>query len=253
MPAQHITAADPRRSACLERLAPEAKLVGVLAFVFAVVLTRREIWWAFAIDGLVVGAVALIARIPMRSLARRMTIELPFLAFAVLLPIVGRGPRIRFGGLRLSQAGLWSAWSIVAKGTLGVAATAVLVATTSVPQLLIAFERLRVPRTLTAVAAFMIRYADVVGDEVRRNRVARESRCDRSQWLWQAKAVGATAGTIFVRSYERGERVFIAMASRGYDAALPVLPADRRDRSDVICVVPAAIASGLALVGWWLQ
>jgi cobalt/nickel transport system permease protein len=37
-------------------------------------------------------------------------------------------------------------------------------------------------------------------------------------------------GALFIRSYERGERVHLAMLARGYDGTMPVLgrPASRR-------------------------
>ena len=125
--------------------------------------------------GLIVLA-ALIGSVPLLVVARRLVIEVPFLLFAVLLPFVGRGPRVDVLGLSLSEAGLWAAWNIVAKGTLGVAATVVMASTTSIPHILAGLERLRVPRTLVSITAFMIRYGDVIGDEVRRMRIARESR-----------------------------------------------------------------------------
>ena len=53
-------------------------------------------------------------------LVRRLRIEVPFLGFAVFLPIVGSSPRVDVLGLGLSEPGLWAAWNIVAKGTLGV-------------------------------------------------------------------------------------------------------------------------------------
>ena len=130
-------------------------------------------------------------------------------------------------GVSLSEPGLWAAWGIIAKGTLGVATTIVLASTTPVPQLIAGFERLRVPRTLTAIMAFMIRYGDVVTDEMRRMRIARESRGRQARWLWQARAAASSAGALFVRSYERGERVYLAMESRGYTGSMPSL--DRRD------------------------
>ena len=103
-------------------------------------------------------------------------IEVPFLLFAVLLPILGRDPRVEVLGVSLSEPGLWAAWNIVVKGTIGVAASIVLAATTSIPQVLDGLERLRVPRVIVAITAFMIRYGDVIGDEVRRMSIARESR-----------------------------------------------------------------------------
>ena len=142
-------------------------------------------------------------------------IEVPFLLFAVLLPIVGREPRVDVLGVSLSEAGLWAAWNIVVKGTIGVAASIVLASTTTIPQILDGLERLRVPRVMVAITGFMIRYGDVIGDEVRRMSIARQSRGGRGGRLGQVRALASTAGALFVRSYERGERVYLAMESRG--------------------------------------
>ncbi len=54
-------------------------------------------------------------------------------------------------------------------------------------------------------------------------RVARASRGSDPRWLWQAKATATSAGSLFIRSYERGERVYLAMASRGYAGSMPLL------------------------------
>ncbi len=168
--------------------------MGTIAFIAAVVATPRQQWWAFWLYAAILAGAAAYARIPLAQLARRLTIELPFVAFALLMPLVGRAPKVDVLGVPLSVAGLWATWGIIAKGTLGVAATLVLACTTPVPQLIAAFERLRVPRTLTAIMAFMIRYGDVVTDEMRRIRVARESRGGQARWLWQARAAASSAG-----------------------------------------------------------
>ena len=85
--------------------------------------------------------------------------------------------------------------------------------------------------------AFMIRYGDVVTDEMSRMRIARESRGGRARWLWQARATATSAGALFVRSYERGERVYLAMESRGYTGSMPSLR--RRRRAGSVVRVPA--------------
>ena len=133
-------------------------------------------------------------------------------------------------GLSLSEPGLWAAWNIVAKGTLGVLAAIVLASTTPVADLLLGLERLRVPRVLTSIAGFMVRYLDVIAGEAARMRIARASRGYDPRWLWQARAIAASAGTLFVRSYERGERVHLAMCSRGYAGVDARSPAARRRR-----------------------
>ena len=206
----------------------QCKLLATFLFVLAVVATPREAFWAFAVYAALVVGTAAVARVPPGWLARRLTIELPFVAFAFFLPV-------------LSPDGEWwaGAWNILVKGTLGVAASSVLVATTAVPDILHGLERLRLPRALTSIASFMVRYVDVIVDDMRRMRVARESRGYDPRWLWQARAVASSAGTLFVRSYERGERVYLAMLARGFDGTFPVLD-DRRG-------TPAEWAAALAV------
>lgn len=245
----HIHGTSP-----LHRLAPECKLAATFLFVFAVVSTPREAFWAFGAHAAVVLAVAAVAGIAPHTLARRLVIEVPFVAFAVLLPIVGRGERVEVLGVSLSVAGLWAAWNILAKATLGVAASVILASTTPVADLLHGMERLRVPRVFVGICGFMVRYADVITGEMRRMKVARESRGHDPRWIWQARAVAASAGALFIRSYERGERVYLAMVSRGYDGSMPRLEQRLTGRGEWLsALVVPAIAVTISLTAWTLR
>jgi cobalt/nickel transport system permease protein len=234
----------------LHHLAPQCKLLATVLFVFAVVATPKEAFWAFGVHAALVVLVAAIGGVPLLRLARRLVIEVPFLLFAVLLPLFGRDRTVEVVGLHLSRPGLWAAWNIVAKGTIGVAASIVLASTTSVPHVLQGLERLRVPRQLVAIAGFMVRYGDVIGDELRRMRIARESRGAGGGRLGHARAVATSAGALFVRSYERGERVYLAMASRGYVGTMPVRSAAATVRSWVVCLLWPAAAAAVAVLAW---
>jgi cobalt/nickel transport system permease protein len=203
------------------RLAPECKVLATVLFVFVVVATPREAFWAFGLYAATIFVLARASHVPSSALARRLVLELPFLAFAIVLPFIGHGAHVQVLGMSLSVDGLWAAWNIVVKGTLGVAATALLVATTDTRDILRGLERLHVPRTFVAIASFMVRYLEVIAGEMRAMRVARASRGYDPRWLWQARAVATSAGTLFVRAYERGERVYLAMAARGYDGSMP--------------------------------
>lgn len=207
----------------VHRLPPQCKLVAVLAFVLAVVATPRERIWAFAAYALLLAAVAAAARVPFRLVLRRTAIELPFVAFALLMPFVASGERVRWLGLSVSEAGLWGAWNILAKGTLGVVASILLAATTEPRLLLLGVERLRMPPLIVQIAAFMLRYADVVAEEMRRMRIARASRGFEARDLRDARVLARSLGALFLRSYERGERVHLAMVSRGYEGRMPVV------------------------------
>ncbi|HEY8545433.1 MAG TPA: cobalt ECF transporter T component CbiQ [Acidimicrobiales bacterium] len=241
----------------VHRLAPAAKVAATLAFVVAVVATPREAGWAFAVDAALVVAVARAAHLPLPTLARRLVIEAPFVAFALFLPLVGEAPRTDVPGLgvSLSEPGLWAAWNILVKGTLGVAATVLLASTTSVVELLHGLDRLRVPAAFTTIAGFMVRYGEVLVGEASRMRIARLSRGHDPRWFWQARAVAATAGTLFIRSYERGERIHVAMLSRGFTGRRPPAAGGRHDHDAppawVAAAVPAVagVAALAALAG----
>ena len=240
------------RSSVVHRLSPQCKLLATFLFVLVVVSTPRETFWAFGVEAGLLGVVAVASRVPFATLLRRLTFELPFVAFAVLLPIVGRGERVGVAGVSLSLSGLWAAWNILVKGTLGVAATGLLTATTPIPSILQGLERLRLPKVFVAICAFMVRYVDVIAGELHRMRVARESRGHDPRWIWQARAVAATAGALFIRSYERGERVYLAMVARGYDGSMPALHHHRASRAEWAMALSLPAAAAAVSVTAWL-
>lgn len=210
------------RSSPVHRLAPEVKIAAMLAFTIAVVATPREEFWAFGGYLVLIVAVAGAARVPFGWLATRALIETPFVLFAFALPFLGAGTeRVDVLGLSLSVHGLYGAWNLLAKATLGVLASLLLAATTAPRDLLIGLDRLHCPSVLTQIATFMLRYVDVLIGEARRMRIARISRGDDPRFLWQVRGLAAGIGALFLRAFERGERVYLAMISRGYAGRMP--------------------------------
>ena len=210
-------------SSALHRLPPEVKVVAAFLGVVCVVAVPRE---AFAVFGgyfLLLVAVWALARIPLGWIARRSLIELPFVVLAVLLPFAEGGARVEWLGLSLSAEGLLAGWNILIKGTLGVLTSLTLAATTPLRDMLLGMQRLHAPAILTTIATLMLRYIDVIAGEARRMRLARISRGHDPRFLWQAGATARGVGALFLRSYERGERVHLAMLSRGWTGAMPQL------------------------------
>lgn len=222
MKTAHVHALYVHGKSPVHALEAHVKVAAMLLFVFAVVATPREAFWAFAVDAVLLAGAVWAARIPVRFLFGRLLVLVPFVLFAFFLPFFGGGARTEVLGLSLSVEGLWGAWTILAKATLGVTASIVMAATTEVPDILLGLDRLRVPRLITAIAGFMIRYLDVVLGEMHRMRVAMLSRGYDPRWIWQGRALATSAGSLFIRSYERGERVHQAMVARGYQGNMPV-------------------------------
>jgi cobalt/nickel transport system permease protein len=103
------------------------------------------------------------------------------------------------------------------------------------------------------IASFMIRYGDLITDEMRRMRIARESRGFEARGVRHWGVLAKSAGALFIRSYERGERVHLAMVSRGYAGAMPVIDevaASRAQWSHALALPAAALV--VCLLGWML-
>ncbi|MGW7299175.1 cobalt ECF transporter T component CbiQ [Streptomyces sp. NPDC054829] len=234
-------------------LPPHTKLAATFAFVVVVVSTPREAMWAFGLYAALLAGVAYHARVPAGFLLKRLLIEVPFVAFAVLMPFVAEGERVDVLGMSLSVSGLWGAWNVLAKGTLGVAASVLLAATTELRELLLGLERLKLPPLLVQIASFMIRYGDVITDEMRRMRIARESRGFEARGVRHWGVLAKSAGALFIRSYERGERVHLAMVSRGYAGSMPVIDEVTASRAQWAYAFTLPLAAlVVCLLGWTL-
>jgi cobalt/nickel transport system permease protein len=224
----------------VHRLAPQCKVAALLAFVVAVALVPYRHAWPYAIDAGLLAAVVVASRTPPSLLARRLVVEIPFVAFVLVLPFIAQGPQVDVLGVGVARDGLWAAGGIAAKATLAVLATGVLAATTPVPEIVAGLERMRAPRQLTAIGGFALRYLQLVLDELGRLRNARIARGDDPRWLWQARTAARCAGALAVRCLQRGERVHAAMLARGYEGRMPATGLEAPAR-------PLAWAAALAL------
>ena len=233
------------RASPVHRLPPQVKIAAMALFTVIVVITPREEIWAFAGYTLVLAVVAAFARVRPGWLGKRALIEVPFIILAVVLPFTEGGEQVTWLGLSLSVDGLYGAWNIVIKGTLGVLASLLLAATTTARDLIIGLDRLRCPQVLTQIATFMLRYLDVLAGEARRMRVARISRGYDPRFLWQVKAYAVGVGALFLRAFERGERVYLAMVSRGYTGRLPAPDAGGAGAVGWLAGATVPVAAGL--------
>ncbi len=162
-----------------------------------------------------------LARLPIKTVLFRSLIEIPFVLFAFLMPFFGTGESFEVLGFTIYESGLLAGLGIIAKGTLGILTAIVLSSTTTARELLRGLERLRFPSLIIQIATFMLRYMNVVNDEMERMRIARASRGFEATGVQHWRVLGQSAGALFIRSYERGERVHLAMISRGYQGLMP--------------------------------
>jgi cobalt/nickel transport system permease protein len=125
----------------------------------------------------------------------------------------------------LSEQGVLMFLDVLGKAAVSIGCVAALGAVEPVPGIMRGMQRLRFPAVFVSLVAFTHRYVVVLVDEARRMKRARDARAFGARWLWQARTIGHMIGNLFLRSVERAERVYYAMASRGYEGgALKVAP-----------------------------
>jgi cobalt/nickel transport system permease protein len=212
----------------IHRLDPRVKVVVTVLFILSNVLLPDGAWLAFLLAwGMVVG-INLLARLRWDYALKRSVIALPFALAAITVIFNLPGQQVfslNLGPWQLvaTDAGLIRFSSIVIRSWLSVQMAILLTATTQFPDMMHALRHLRVPQLLVAVISFMYRYLFVLADEVMRLLRAREARSacppgggGGGSVLWRAKVAGHMVGQLFLRSYERSDRVYNAMLARGY-------------------------------------
>jgi cobalt/nickel transport system permease protein len=156
--------------------------------------------------------------------------------------------------LTITSTGLERLLSITFKSWVSLQVAIVFAAATPFPDMLLAMRAVKIPRLLVSLFGLMWRYMFVMVDEairLMRARAARSGalRTDRpgaksgGPLVWRAKVTGGMAGNLFIRSLDRGERIYDAMAARGYDGEVRAFPLPPISSTSWI-----VLASGLGLL-----
>lgn len=223
----------------IHRLDPRAKIISLAAFILFVVLTPVRQVEKFPIYFLLLLGLIVVSRLPFGYLFRRSLLVLPFvLVIAMFIPFIREGETIyafRLAGreVTISDEGAWVCANIFVKSYLAMLAMLALASTTRFPDLLRGLEKLGVPGLIIMILSFLYRYIFVLIDQVMRMRQAAASRnmAVRPR-AGRLRVAAGMIGTHFIRTYEKSERIYQAMASRGFDGevrSLTHLAFGRRD------------------------
>jgi cobalt/nickel transport system permease protein len=210
---------------------PRLKLVGALAGILALSLLPVAAWIPLLIAWIVLVAASASAGLGSFRLTRAGFIAAPFLLAALPLVFTRSGDplgTLPIGPVTLtvSGEGLRLFATIALKSWLSVQVALLLTFTTPFHDLVDALRRLRLPAIMVGIISFMYRYLAVLADEAGRLARARASRSadptgrGGGTIRWRAGVTGAMVGTLFIRSYERSERIYHAMQARGFEGTL---------------------------------
>ena len=209
----------------LHRRDARVKIVAVGAVLVGLNVLRSPPWYIPAAAATILVAAVAVARLPLFYVFRRAAVVLPFaLVIGIFLPFTTEGETLLtfdVAGYKveMSYAGATLYATLVAKAYLSLAFVTLLLATTPFGMLIKALAWFRVPAFFLALLSFTYRYIFVLVDECERLRRAWAARYFGRRRLAQLLALGPAVGALFVRSYERAERIWAAMLSRGYDAS----------------------------------
>jgi len=240
----------------VRRLDPVAKTVAAIVFILAAVLVRKDHLLPFTLLAAALAVYHAVGKVPLLYTLKRVLMVSPFaLAIVVLFPFLEPGRAVwtlRLGpwAASVSDAGLQRAGHLGCTFALCAVTTLLLLATTPFQEVLSALARLRVPRAFVIQLAFLYRYLWVLLDELMRMRRARAARDGGlGPWSLRFRSHAGVVGVLFLRTYDRAERIYWAMAARGFDGRLPAPPTQRMTSKDAVflCGVAALAAATLTL------
>ncbi len=178
------------------------------------------------------------------------------LMIAVFIPFFKQGEvagsyNIGLWQVSVSYSGLLVLANVLSKAWLCILSLILLSSTTKLADLLRGLRQLHVPHVIVLILSFMYRYIFVLMDEMMRMKQARDSRNFGGSRLHQLRTIGNMIGTLFIRSYERGERVYGAMLARGFDGEVRTLQTLSFGRNDVYFSISFGMVLLICGILWW--
>jgi cobalt/nickel transport system permease protein len=242
----------------IHRLDARIKLILSLAFVVAITASPPGAWLSYGLFLIAIGFVVGLSHVPPSMILKRSLVAIPFALAALTLIFTQEGTIIAtlplgWWTVSISYEGVIAFISILAKAWLSVLMATTLVTTTTFPDLVAAMRSLKVPGVLVSVVSFMYRYLFVIADEALRLHRARQARSASPKgaaggsFLWRARVLGGMIGSLFLRSYERSERIYAAMISRGFQGEIRTMRSRDLPSGDLV-ITGAFLAYLLAVV-----
>jgi len=240
----------------VHRLDPRTKLITSLVFILAVVITPGSAWQLFAAYFGIAVIMFALSKLPPSYVLKRSLVIFPFvLLIAVFIPFFKEGQvagsyNIWLWQVSVTYTALLILANVVVKAWLSILVLILLSSTTKLDDLLNGLSQLGVPRVMILIVSFMYRYIFVLADEVMRIKQARDSRNFGGNWLHHIKTIGNMLGTLFIRSYERAERVYAAMLSRGFEGQMRTMHRLRFQQADAYFGAIFSVVLVLSYVIW---
>ncbi|HEY3375175.1 MAG TPA: cobalt ECF transporter T component CbiQ [Candidatus Aquicultor sp.] len=211
----------------LHRLDARTKMIAFIVFILAIVMTPMASTWRFGLFLTFIIVLYRLSRVPFIKfgLKRSLVVEPVVIIATLFLAFMPNKPHpaaydLGFTTLAISNGGFYIFVNAIIKSWLSVLVAILLYSTTPFPKFIKGLELMRMPQILTMLFSFLYRFMWVLTDEIKRMMRARDARAFGGGRLWHVHIIGQMVGSLFIRSYERAERIYAAMAARGYDGTI---------------------------------
>lgn len=159
--------------------------------------------------------VTALAEVPYSVFLKRVLVALPFVLFAGISNIIFNREKIILFSTVVVTAGVLSFTTLIIRTVLSVWAVLLLIATTKFTDLTKQLIKIHVPVFLVNLIEMIYRYIGVLIEEASTMITAYRLRNPGYKWP-HIKHMGSFVGHLFLRSFDRAQRVYDAMKCRGY-------------------------------------
>jgi len=196
-------------------------LVLIFIIIYAVYTTNI---YVLALLEIYLVALILISNLSLKTSALKILLIIPFGAsIAVLQPFVHAGTIIYTLplGINITSQGLMFMILLISRLIVTLTCVVLLSSLSPMQEVAESFRKLGLPRDFSMVFSLFIRFLFMFYDELQRIRNAQATRNfdifnKKIAYMWRLRQVAYTVAMMFLRSYERGESVYLSMLSRGY-------------------------------------
>lgn len=189
----------------LHKFNAKTKTIFLVTILLLIIFSPIRYFALFLLYGLVVAALIYLSKVPLRLIFKRVAEIVPFIIIISISALFKKQGYILF-------------FNCMVKAILAIVLILVASSTTKFSHLLETLKQFKVPNIFINLLSFMYRYSFLLEDEFLRTSRAYQSRdINNKNNFRKVKILSNILGTLFIRTYERAERVYLAMCSRGYD------------------------------------
>ena len=213
---------ETMKESILHSLDGRVKLI-VLIFIIIYAVYTTNILILALIEIYLISLIVL-SRLSLKSSFIKILLIIPFGgSIAILQPFVHSGTIIYSLPLGINITSQGVIFGILLISRLIVTLTCIVLLSSLSPMQEVAesFRKLGLPRDFSMIFSLFIRFLFMFYDELQRIRNAQITRNfdifnKKTAYMWRLRQVAYTVAMMFLRSYEKGESVYLSMLSRGY-------------------------------------